>query len=101
MAGIQVFRQSDGLKIISTQDSALLILGSVLIGGSNQAQSGSLNDSRLTLGDPWFLVTSLEVTGFVGYRPDVSFSGATLSWSWPAQYSGNAYPRTRFVYGVR
>ncbi|UYY77488.1 hypothetical protein [Sphingomonas sp. R1] len=101
MAGLEVWRQSDGLKIIDTQDSALLILGSALIGGPNQAQSGSFGDGRLTLGTPWFLVTSVEVTGFVGYRPNVSFSGTTVTWSWPPQYSGNAYPRTRFIYGVR
>jgi hypothetical protein len=101
MTTFRIRRPEDGLVTIDTQDSALLILGSALIGGSNQAQSGSFGDSRLTLGTPWFLVTSVEVTGFVGYRPNVSFNGTTLTWSWPPQYSGNAYPRTRFIYGVR
>lgn len=99
-AGLQIWRE-DGLLVIDTQTSVALICGSVLIGGANQAQSGSFTDDRLSLGRPYYIVTTLEVNGFIGYRPNVTFSGNTVSWSWPVQYGGISYPRCRFIYGLK
>ncbi|WP_084581791.1 hypothetical protein [Sphingomonas azotifigens] len=100
MAGLRVWAP-DGLQIIDTGTSVALILGSVLLGGNDQTQSGSFTDDRLLLGRPYFLVTTLEVNGFIGYRPNVSFSGNVVSWSWPPQYGGTPYPRCRFIYGLK
>lgn len=97
---IQIWDET-GFQILDTESSVALILGSVLIGGDNQSQSGSFTDSRLPLGRPYSLVTSLEVTGFIGYIPTITFSGTTVSWSWPQQYGAISYPRTRFIYGFK
>lgn len=91
----------DGFALFDAGKSVALILGSALIGGANQAQSGSFQDPRLPLGRPYFLVTSLEVNSFIGYRPNVTFSGTTISWEWPANYAGAPYPRARFIYGLK
>lgn len=100
MSGLQIFAADGGL-LVDTDTSVAVILNSVLIGGSNQAQSGSIVDSRLSLGRPFFLVTTLEVNGFIGYRPNVTFGNGVVNWSWPPQNSGTPYPRARFIYGFK
>lgn len=105
MAGLKVWTPS-GRQVVDTESSVALILDVVTIGGGNQAQSGVINDARLVLGRPFYLVTTLEVNGFIGYRPEVTFGPLTVSWRWP-QNSGDgqggtlAFPRCRFIYGLR
>lgn len=105
MPGLKVYRP-DGLQVVDVGSGVALPLNSVLIGGDNQSQSGTVYDSRLTSGNPYYLVTTLEVNGFIGYRPNITFSGGTLYWSWPPNTGNGAggtlpYPRCRFIYGLR
>lgn len=96
----------DGSLIVDADSSVALVLGSVTIGGDNQAQSGSITDARLLLGRPFHIVTTVEVNGFIGYRPIVRFNGTQVNWSWP-QNTGDGsggtlpFPKTRFIYGLK
>lgn len=98
--GLQLFTP-DGLLFLDTDSSVACILGSVVVGGADQTQSGSFTDPKLALGRPFAVVTSVEVNSFIGYKVNVSISGTTVNWSFPANTPGNPYPRCRFVYGLR
>lgn len=100
MAGLQTFGP-DGSLIVDAGSNVACVLGIVTIGGSNQAQAGSLTDARLLLGRPFARVVTLEVNSFIGYSPTVRFNGNKVTWSWPPNYGGLAYPVARFIYGLK
>ncbi|MDG2532080.1 hypothetical protein P6144_00320 [Sphingomonas sp. HITSZ_GF] len=98
--GLQLF-DTNGFMFLDTDSSVACVLGSVVVGGSDQTQSGSFTDLKLSLGRPFAVVTSVEVNSFIGYKVNVSISGTTVSWSFPANTGSNPYPRCRFIYGLR
>lgn len=92
-------------RVKSDTTTAVAVIFNILsIGGVNTAQSGSVTDSRFLLGDPF--VTVLEGNFFnsrSNYKPTISVSGSTLTWTYPQADSSVDYyrPNITFVYGVR
>lgn len=98
--GLQLFTP-DGFMFLDTDSSVACILGSVVVGGPDQTQSGSFTDPKLALGRPFAVVTSVEVNSFIGYKVSVSISGTTVSWTFPPNFGTAPFPRCRFIYGLR
>jgi hypothetical protein len=105
-SGLQIFGP-DGTITVDTDSSVGLVLGIVTIGGEfDQSPTGSVADSRISLGWPYAVVTNVEVNSFIGYMPTIWFNGTTVQWSWPPQYGDGQggvqpYPRARFIYGLK
>lgn len=78
------------------------ILGNFSIGGAGTSQTGSVTDSGLSMGTPFYFATI--TSGFPGYDkyPLFSFSGTTLNWSYPDADSTylSSRPTHDVIYGI-
>jgi hypothetical protein len=84
-AGIQIWDASGNL-IYDTTKRGLLLIASVTV-----SSNGSLSNSYFALGTPFVLhaphvpdsLFDLHTSGY----PDVTFSGTTMSWSYPGGFT--------------
>ncbi|WP_430448205.1 MAG: hypothetical protein ACQZ2J_15680 [Pseudomonas piscis] len=87
---------ADGTLQMDLASRLTRVLGVVDV---NIAVDGSLNNSELLNGTPWFVITIESGTFDAGgLLPTVKFSGATLTWTRNMFGVGN-YP-ARLIYGV-
>jgi hypothetical protein len=73
--------------LIDTGTSLGRVLGSVTINSGNQ--SGSLSNSRLTSGTPFYFCVPNTTGGWTtNSTPVVSFSGTTMTWTQGKNFNG-------------
>ena len=90
--GWQAFDASGNLIVdVSTR------LGRVLgVQTLTAATGGSVTNANFASGTPFWMLSNVSVAG--ARQPEITFSGTTLSWSFPGVgWSGETY---RLVYGV-
>ena len=91
--GLQVWDQF-GTLILDTNMRLGRILGTATIGTTN----GSVSDSNLSTGSPFWIVINESAFG-MGEQPEITFAGTTLSWTWTVSGSGSN-PTCTLLYGV-
>lgn len=72
-------------------------LGEASIGGSGSASTGTITDARFALAQPFAFAVPDDASWDHGDDASVSFSGTTLTWTFPA-YSSK--PITKIIYGI-
>lgn len=100
-AGLRLW-DPNGVLMVDTTSAVTVILGYVAIGG-NATASGSLVDVNINLGIPFSIITSFTAAVASDYRPEITFSGSTISWTFvgsPLYFTG-IYPACVFIYGVK
>lgn len=94
MSGLDVWDAS-GRHVFGTSTRCARLLGQVNTGTGN----GSINDGRLTEGTPFFQIIS-TAQNTLTYVPAVTFSGSTLSWTWPGSLDATYHSNCVITYGV-
>ncbi len=101
--GLQIWK-ADGTLMLDTSLSVLMELGTTTIGGST-VQTGSLTETNFTLGNPFAVVMSVEMSltnQSITYAPILTISGTTLSWNFPEIFAGEGQtPLTRIMWGLK
>jgi hypothetical protein len=103
-AGMRFWDEATNLMVCDTSTAVFMQIGYYSFGGDGSAASGSMTDSNLTRGTPEAIVLQCAVGPNTTYKsasqtPIISFSGATLFWSFPA--GGPNFPYVNIVYGIR
>lgn len=99
--GLQVWSPS-GALMIDTSTSVVLMLGTFAVGGQGTPQSGSIYDARLSNGRPFYFMLLGGIPGVDNNEVNVTFSGDTLTWSYPKPdgSAGNIRPNATIMYGT-
>lgn len=87
-----------------TLDSRLMkFLGSIPVGGAGSAQSGSITDSRFSLGEPfWFVHIDWGSYTPGGFDVEVKVTGNVLTWRYPSTDGSVVWkrPPSIITYGI-
>jgi len=105
-AGIQTFDPSTSALRLDLSDRLLKFFAIAQIGNSytGSSSSGTITDSRFStyaLNTPFAFAISASIDPD-GNAPVFSFSGNTLTWSFPRSVAGQSWtrPDTTFAYGI-
>jgi hypothetical protein len=102
-AGLQIFGP-DGRVVLDTSSRTGRVVGIVYIAGAN----GSLTNAGLGIpgASPFVSFSPQEIFGTVGGQiisPTFSFSGTTMSWTYPTPGAGLGAPQIKSgwaIYGI-
>ena len=95
--GLQIW-DANGVSVLDATTRAGLIIGNASTGVSD----GSVTDSRLGFGTPfWFCTLKSFTVGDIPIIPIISFSGTTITWQFPPSYPNGKRKDCLISYGVR